>query len=450
MASSSPLSRQFLTVWLGQSVSTLGSIVSGIGIAVWVFVETGSPTWLGVLAALAAVPYVVTGPLMPLVDRLPRRTVMIGADVLAATGTVVALVLTALGALEIWHLAAVGFVGGVGTAFQFPAFQAAIPSLVDADALGRANGLNQLGPAAGVVLGPVIATPLVAWSGIGAVLVVDAATFLVAITCTLAVRFTEPGAQSDGLHDTVDDRTWSSTFSWLRGDGRAIATLLMVMAVVNFFLASFNVALISLATTVGGPASAGLVMGAGGLAMLAGTLVLGQVGVPRQRIGTFALSLVAIGVGFAVAASRPSLGLLIAGVVIALASVPVVNAALSTVYHERVPATMQGRVFGLRTAVGRAFEPVGALTAGVAISAMAEPAMAEGGIGAATIGNLIGVGRARGSALVVALVGLSVGLLGLKLLRSRVRRHLDADPANNETGAATETGTEAVDRLVTA
>jgi MFS family permease len=430
MNTTSSLGPRFLIVWFGQSVSTLGSIVSGVGIAVWVFVETGSSAWLGLLVALAAAPYVATGPLLPLVDRIPRRTVMIGADVVAATGTAVALVLAVVGALEVWHLALVGFVGGVGTAFQFPAFQAAIPSLVDHEALGRANGLNQLGPAAGVVLGPVIATPLVAWSGIGAVLAVDALTFVIAIGCTLAVRFTEPVTE----HDTADTRTWSSALAWLRGDGRAVATLLVVMAVVNLFLAFFNVALISLATTLGGAASAGLVMGAGGVAMLVGTLVLGQTGVPRQRIGAFGLSLILVGIGFAVAASRPSFGLLILGVVIALATVPVVNAAVSTVYHERVPPMMQGRIFGLRAAVGRALEPVGALTAGIAISAVAEPAMADGGIGAATIGQLIGVGGQRGSALVVAMAGVAVGLLGLTLLRSQVRRHLDTESVIADTG----------------
>ena len=49
-------------------------------------------------------------------------------------------------------LVTVGFIGGLGNSLQFPAFQAAVPLLVDRDALDRANGLNQLGPAIGVVI----------------------------------------------------------------------------------------------------------------------------------------------------------------------------------------------------------------------------------------------------------------------------------------------------------
>ena len=176
-----PLGRRFLTVWAGQTLSAIGSTLSAIGAAVYVFVETGSATWLGVLVASAAIPFVVTGPLLSLVDRFPRRTVMIAADVIAATGTIAALALALAGRLEVWQLAAAGFVGGVGTSFQIPAAQAAVPELVEPEALGRANGLYQLGPAAGIIAGPVLATPLVAWWGVEAVLLADLATFVVAV-----------------------------------------------------------------------------------------------------------------------------------------------------------------------------------------------------------------------------------------------------------------------------
>ena len=47
-----PLGRRFLTVWAGQTASMIGSQVSAIGAAVYVFVETGSAVWLGVLTAV--------------------------------------------------------------------------------------------------------------------------------------------------------------------------------------------------------------------------------------------------------------------------------------------------------------------------------------------------------------------------------------------------------------
>ena len=425
------LGRPFLVVWVGQTLSLVGSSVSGIGVAVWVYLETGSAVWLGVLAAMASLPVLVAGPFLPAVDRVSRRRMMIAADVVASIGTVVALVLAISGRLEVWHVAVAAFIGGFGSAFQFPAFQAAVPLLVDRQALGRANGLNQLGPAAGVVMGPVVATPLVAWWGITAVLIVDVATFLVAIACTSAVRFGdgEPAARPDTVDD---DGSWRSVVAWLRVDGRPLVVLLVAMAITNFLLAFFNVSIIGLATIIGGPARAGLVLGAGGVAMLAGTIVLGAVGVSRRRVRTFGIALVACGVGCVVAASRPEFLLLVVGVVIALGMVPAVSAAVATIYHEWVPAQMQGRVFGLRAAIGRGLEPLGAVSAGLVIATVAEPAMAAGELGGRTIGRLIGTGTERGAAAVLGVVGLALIVLGLWVGRSWINRVLDADPAATE------------------
>jgi MFS transporter, DHA3 family, macrolide efflux protein len=421
-----PLGRPFLTVWLGQSLSLVGSTVSGVGVAVWVYLETGSAAWLGVLAAMAAVPALLTGPFLPIVDRVSRRRMMIVADTVASLGTITALGLAAAGRLEVWHLVVAAFVGGVGSAFQFPAFQAAVPLLVDREALGRANGLNQFGPALGVVVGPVVATPLVAWWGITAVLLVDVATFLVAIVCTTAVRF----GDRDVLHaaaDPDDDGSWRSVVAWLRTDGRPLVVLLVAMAITNFFLAFFNVSIIGLATILGGTARAGLVLGAGGVSMLVGTIVLGSMGVARRRVRTFGAALVVTGVGCLVAAARPEFALLLVGVVVALGMVPAVSAAVATIYHEWVPPRMQGRVFGLRAAVGRALEPLGAVTAGVVIATVAEPAMADGEIGGRTLGRVIGAGADRGAAAVLAGVGLSLVIVGAWVMRSWINGVIDGE-----------------------
>ena len=141
-------------------------------------------------SALAAVPVVLVAPFAGLIDRRSRRTVMLAADTFAAVGPALALVLALTGRLEVWHLAVAGFLASLGNAVQSPP-QAAVPLLVTPAALGRANGLNQLGPAVGFVLGPALATPLVAAWGVQSVLVVDAVTFVVAVSTTALVRFGE-------------------------------------------------------------------------------------------------------------------------------------------------------------------------------------------------------------------------------------------------------------------
>lgn len=423
----STLGHRFLVVWAGQTVSAIGSSLSGVGVAVYVFLETGSAAWLGLLTALAALPYVVTGPFMGLVDRFPRRTVMIAADAVAAVGPVVALALALTGRLAVWHLAVAGLIAALGDSIQAPAAQAAVPALVPPAALGRANGLVQLGPAVGVVIGPALATPVVAWWGIEAILLIDVATFLVAVTATSLVRFGD-AADPTGAPPVDDDGSWRTMWAWLSSTGRPLLVMLTVSMVVNLCTSFFNVANVALATDVAGPARAGLVFAAGGVAMVVGSLIVGSRGIPRRRVRAAGLSLAVAGIGAVGVGSHPSLQALIVGTVVLMAAIPVLNAIGATLYHERVPASMQGRVFGLRSAIARALMPVGSLAAGVVISGVAEPTMSDGGVAARWIGPLIGAGPERGSALVVVAVGLAIALIGVWVARSWVAAALDEHP----------------------
>lgn len=432
MSSITSLGPRFLTVWAGQTVSTIGSTLSGVGVGIFVFLETGSAAWLGVLAAVASIPSVLTSPLLSLTDRFPRRSVMIAADAFAVVGPSGALVLSLVDRLEVWHLVVAAFLGRVGSSFHWPAAQAAVPALVSPTELDRANGLNQLGTAGGIVIGPALATPLVARWGIEAVLLADVLTFLVAVIATLSVRFEDVVDDSD----VADDRTWAAVRAWLFGPGRALVVLIAVMAVVNFLLAVFNVALLVLATDLAGAAGAGTVLGVAGAAMVVGSLVSAGRGVPADRIGAISMGLASAGVGFVVAASRPSLALLIVGIVLALAAVPVLSATAATIFHEQVPASMQGRVFGLRGALARALEPVGSVLAGFAIAHLAAPAMRADGVLADNVGWVIGAGDERGAALVLAVVGIALALVAARLAASPIRRRLARQsPAGSEAPA---------------
>lgn len=421
----SPLGRAFLTVWAGQALSAIGSSVSGIGIAVYVFVETGDAATLGWFVAIASAPFALTAPFIPLADRFSRRSVMIAGDTFAVVGPAVALVLATIGELEVWHLAVAAFLGGIGASFQFPAAAAAVPALVPPDALDRANGLDQAGPAAGIVLGPVIATPVVARWGIEAVLLIDVATFLVAVGATLAVPFDDVPRT-----DVDDDGSWAATRHWLFDAGRPLLAVLASMAVTNFTLSFFNVSILVVATEAGGVALAGVALGAGGLAMLIGSIDGGRRGVARDRIGVIASGLTVVGVGFVAAASRPIFVVIVAGIALALAPVPRVSAAASTIFHERVPPSMYGRVFGLRSMVGRALDPIGAVVAGILVADLAEPAMLDGGVLADTLGVAMGTGAGRGAAVVLAGAGFALVAVAVVLRRSSARGRLHADRAD--------------------
>jgi len=429
-----PLGTAFWRIWSGQTVSTLGSATAGVGVAVYVFLDTGNALWLGVLTACAGVPFVLLTPLLGRIDRFDRRAVMIIGDCLAALGTVGALVAALLGRLDPWHLVLAAFIGGVGSAIQVPAAQAAVPALVAEDQLDRANGLAQLGPAMSLVIGPALATALVARWGIVAVLLVDAVTFVIAVTATAITPFGSRVAQPATSRCAPDGERvevgWSPVRAWLRGPGTGILWLLGLMATVNLCLGFFNVALVATVTSID-ETSAGLPLAVGGLSMLAASLALGRWGLPGRRVPAITSGLLALAMGCAITGVRPSLALVSLGMAIALAGVPVVSATSVTLLHERVPADLHGRMFALSGGVSRALDPIGAVVAGVLIAAFTEPAMATDGALDHSVGVVLGTGHGRGAALVCVVVGLVLAIVAGLVHSARSLRQFD-DPPEQE------------------
>jgi MFS family permease len=425
-----PLGATFWRIWSAQTVSTLGSAVAGVGIAVHVFLMTGDAWWLGLLMAAAGMPFVLLAPLLGRVDRFDRRSVMIAGDSIAAIGTLTALAFALGGDLEEWHLVIAAVIGGVGTAIQAPAAQAAVPTLVDDDQLDRANGFAQIGPAGGIVAAPVIATMLVSHWGITAVLLVDAVTFAVAVAVTALTPFgSRPDRETDEAdqdqYDTVAAAAgWTPVVEWMRRSGRGIAMLLALTATVNLCLGFFNVALVAVVATID-EEWAGLPLAVGGISMLGAGVVVGRRGLADRRMPAVTMGIFMLAAGSAVCGLRPSLAIVALGTAIALAGVPVLSSASTTVLHERVPAAMLGRMFALRGGIGRALDPIGAVVAGVMISAVAEPAMSSDGALHRSAGRVLATGDGRGAALVMILVACPLAILAMVTRSSAALRRLD-------------------------
>lgn len=143
--------RTFLVVWAGQLVSVTGTALTGFGLQVWIFLETGSVTRLALVSLAYALPAVLLSPIAGvLADRIDRRVTMMAADTLAAVSTLVIALLYLSGSLELWHVYLLSGLGAIGNTFQTPAWMAAVSLLVPKRHLGRANGLDMASEAVAV------------------------------------------------------------------------------------------------------------------------------------------------------------------------------------------------------------------------------------------------------------------------------------------------------------
>jgi MFS family permease len=181
--------RDFRLLFTGQVVSQLGDSITPVALAFAILDLTGRPADLGYVFAARSVPlvaFLLIGGVFA--DRLPRRAVMIAADVvrLGTQGATAALLIS--GHAQIWQVAALQALHGMASAFFNPAATGLTPQVVSPERLQDANGLRGLSMSASGIAGPAISAALVAGVGAGWALGADSLTFLVSAVCLAKLR----------------------------------------------------------------------------------------------------------------------------------------------------------------------------------------------------------------------------------------------------------------------
>jgi MFS family permease len=186
-ASGSLWSPAFRNVFAAQVVSIFGDGLVPVALAIAVLEETGSPTSLGLVMtarATAMVLFVLAGGVWA--DRLPRRSLMAGADVVRA-GTQIATGVLLLGSSPVAALAALQFAHGAATAVANPATSGLVAEIVPVRSLQRGNGVLVTVASIGSVAGPAAAGVIVVVAGAAYALIADGLTFLVSAALLMRV-----------------------------------------------------------------------------------------------------------------------------------------------------------------------------------------------------------------------------------------------------------------------
>ena len=153
-AGESPVLPDYRNLWVSNLLVTIGASAFPIALAVTVLDAGGSATTLGLILAsrvLSSVLLALVGGVWA--DRLPRKYVMIGADIYRGV-LMIGLVFIATPDVPAWTLAALVFVMGAGEAFGFPASGAILPSILPSEKLPAGNVMRSIGVRIATVVGP--------------------------------------------------------------------------------------------------------------------------------------------------------------------------------------------------------------------------------------------------------------------------------------------------------
>jgi MFS family permease len=180
--------RSFRLLFAGQALSVVGDRVQPIALA-FAVLGLGSATDLGVVLAAGALPFAlfaIAGGVVA--DRVGRRQVMIVSDVARAGVQAATAALLLTGVAEVWMLIALSAAYGTASAVFMPALMGLIPQTVEGERLQEANALLALTRSVANVVGPAIAGVVIAVTGPGEAIALDAVTFAVSALCLLRIR----------------------------------------------------------------------------------------------------------------------------------------------------------------------------------------------------------------------------------------------------------------------
>lgn len=362
--------RNFALLYMARSVSLLGDGMAPVALAFAVLGLTGSTADLGIVMAarsLVVVACILAGGVWA--DRISPRVAMLIADLGrgAAMGAIGALLVT--GTAQVWQLAVLYGIEGLGTALFNPASSAIVPAILPTSRLQDANALLSLSRSAGQVAGPALAGLLLALGSPGDALLVDAGTF--AVSAAFLVRIAARPVRTAATSTFVDDlregwREFSSrTWLWVCVGAAAFSNAI--------FFPAFQVLGPTVAErSLGGSGSWALIAAAYGLGSMVGGAAAIAIRFARILLAAEAavitvvvpMILLAAGAGTAAVAA----GSLFAGFGLTLAAVLYETAA-----QQHIPTGSMARVsaydwFGSLAIEPLGFALVGALAAGVGVS----------------------------------------------------------------------------------
>ncbi|WP_217959764.1 MFS transporter [Acutalibacter muris] len=412
--------RPYLLLWSTQSLSALGSSMTGYALVLWLYRESGSALETALLSVCSYAPYVLMSIFAgALSDRWDKKRTMLICDLLAAVSTVGVLVLLKTGQLAPWHMYLLNAVSGLMNTVQQPASEVAATLLVPKEHYQRTSGLRSLSGSLNTLLHPVLASALFAFSGIDLVIAVDLATFSLAFLTLLFFIRIPKAPESERPRESLLASAGEG-LRWLRGNP-LIMYLIFFLACINLVASAYNAALpaLLLSRENGGETVFGLVNATVGAASLIGSAAASLLPASKDRVRAICLCLfLAMSTeNFLLAFGRtPALWCL--GAVLGWLPIPLMNAHMDVIFRTRIPAGMQGRVFSCRNTLQFFTIPVGYLLGGVLVDQVFEPLMSAqaGGL----LVSLFGSGKGSGAALlffVLGLSGVAVCLVFYRLLR---------------------------------
>ncbi len=370
-------SRNFRLFWVGQLISVVGTSVQVVAEGWLIYDLTGSTFWLGMaglLGLLPVLPVSLVGGLI--IDRVPRRKLILYTQIGLMTQAAIFGLLAYTGQLALWSIIALYFVFGALLAIDHPARRAFLVELVPAEDLANAVALNATVFNMSSLIGYALAGFLIAAFGAGATMLFNAATYLAPMTALMLIRVRDARADDSSLA-SIGSKGEAGAASRRRMQGAllegarelwrspTILAAISLMAVaggmaypVFGLMAAFAEEVIQTS-----PVGLGILLAAGALGSVIGTLIVTRLG-HRRRGRTLTWTACCLPVAVAIFAGTRTLWTACLLLVLIGIALLIVQSLTITLVQLQIPDRVRGRVMSIYSLLHAGSDTMGNVVVG--------------------------------------------------------------------------------------
>lgn len=363
--------RDFRLLWFGWILGATGSWVHQVA-SMWLILElTNSPLMLGLSGVFMSVPFLITSLYGgALADRMDRLRLLRVAQAVTTCLALTLATLAALGVIKVWHIYTLSFLSWTVGAFDGPARQAMIPSLVPRSDLMSAIALTSVVRRGTALVGPMIGGFAITLVGISGAFFVHA-TFDASVLLTLLAMRLPPGQMEQ--RRAPMGRAILEGLKSIRGNPVIFGILSMEAVNTSFVTYQQLMPVFARDILQVGPTGFGLLYASPGVGALVGSALLILTGDVRKKGLLFVTTVFIQPITIALFALSPwmltsMLMLALSGVLDVIGGT-VRNAMLQLSTRDH----MRGRVMGMNMMVHRGLGPLSGLQAGALATFIGAP-----------------------------------------------------------------------------
>lgn len=400
--------KKYIILWLSQSVSGLGSSMTGFALILWTYGQSHSAMSVSMISFCNYVPYIILSLLIGnFIDRHSKKTILLVSDSIAAVGSLAVLAFLLIGRLAVWSIYVINAVVGITNAMQQPAAVIAMGRLVPEEKISNVSGMNSFSNNLIVVFSPILSAFFFAAGGLPIILLIDLTSFAFAF-CMLLFFIVIPEQKQKKTY-SFPFAGITEGFAFLKKE-KGILYMVLTMALINFFSRLTYENILSpmiLSRSFGDSAALGAVnacMGAGGIA--GGLIVSAKKECHHKAAAIYVSAAASFLFGDLMMAIGKNTLWWAAAAFCAGLPIPFIMANQNAILLHKIPAAVQGRVFTVGNAVQYSTIPVGIILGGYLADYVFEPFMASGNNLAKMLKIIVGDGTGSGMAVMFLCTGI--------------------------------------------